>query len=146
MSSGKVKSITDERSISLKLAHLMQQWSEICKRGIELEISPELQYYMAGRADAHAMDASRARSAASTFKTERLPAELTQFSRAYEVMVKMLAAFSATDIPDEARIEEEFEEPIEVPELFQMEGTALQRLRERALNLQRDDTEFPLQD
>lgn len=149
MTSGKVNTQNKQTSTTMRLAFVFQQWSEICSRALDLEISPELQYYMAGRTDAHAMDASRARTASSVLDPDRPHVELTQFSKAYEILVQMLASFSGAehdtglvavefeaeertiDGVDEARVEP----PVEAPDLFQMTGTALQTLRERARQL-----------
>lgn len=147
----KVNRRTEEETIAIRLAHIFQQWSETCKRGMELEMSEELQYYMAGRADAHAMDATRARTATSILTSERLPAELTQFSQAYEIMVQMLAAFAGGEVPPRLRhieLEDDLQDPpqlveppiaIEGSSLFHHSETALQTLRERAARLQSDD-------
>lgn len=132
----KVSQASKEQTIALHLASIMQRWSEICRRGVDLEISPELQYYMAGRADAHQMDAARCRSASAVDTQNKPPDDLMRFSKAYEIILGMLEAATPLDTIQE---KVEFEELEEVESPIQI--TALNRLRARAAQLVKPPTE-----
>jgi len=135
---------TQEQTIALHLASIMQKWAEICRRGVDLEISPELQYYMAGRSDAHEMDAARCRSATSVDVQHKPPEDLMRFSRAYEIILGMLGAATPLNsvedlelLPDTTpEYTEEPEEPFTEPEIVVLQTTALGQLRIRAAELQ----------
>lgn len=138
----KVQRTDQQQTIALHLASIMQRWSEICRRGVDSEISPELQYYMAGRSDAHQMDAARCRSASTVSSQHKPPDDLMRFSQAYEIILGMLEAATVSDNDHEeepAAVEfshEEplFESPLEV-QIPQFPDTTLGRLRARALKL-----------
>lgn len=78
------------------LAPMFQKWAELCRRQVGSELSAALQWYLAGRADAHLMDAARIREATSPSVRMAPPSGGGQahFVKAYEAFLGILASVS----------------------------------------------------
>jgi len=86
------------------LAPLFQKWAEMCRMQVGGELSAALQWYLAGRADAHAMDAQRVRELASPSVRAGPPRDGGDFVKAYEAFLSILQAVSSeAEIPRVAR-------------------------------------------
>ena len=83
----------NQSSAVTSLAATMQSWAEMCARQAKKESTLELQWYLKGRAEAHAMDAERARAVAHPAATVR-PPEGDLFTQAYKAALALLTGFA----------------------------------------------------
>lgn len=83
----------NQSSAITSLATVMQSWAEMCSRQAKKEPTLELQWYLKGRAEAHAMDAERARAVAHPTATVR-PTEGDLFTQAYKAALNLLTGFA----------------------------------------------------
>ena len=84
---------SNNTSALTSIATTMQSWAEICSRYAKKEPTLELQWYLKGRAEAHAMDAERARSLADPRATVK-PMEGDPVTESYKAALKMLTEFA----------------------------------------------------
>ena len=83
----------NQSSAVTSLATTMQSWAEMCARQAKKEPTLELQWYLKGRAEAHAMDAERARAVAHpTAKVKPPKGDL--FTQAYKAALNLLTGFA----------------------------------------------------
>ena len=83
----------NQSSAITSLERIMQRWSEICVQQAEREPTIELQWYLRGRADAHALDAERARAMAHPTATIK-PVKADLFTQAYKAALALLTGFA----------------------------------------------------
>lgn len=76
------------------LAPLFQRWSELCRRSIADETTAALRWYLMGRADAHQMDADRARELISPTVALNPSSDGSEFVSAYDAFLGMLRAMT----------------------------------------------------
>ena len=85
----------NQLSIITSLETTMQRWAELCTQQAKKEIPVELKWYLKGRAEAHAMDAERARCIAHpTAKIE--PSGEDPFTPAYRAALKLMTEFAGS--------------------------------------------------
>jgi len=75
------------------LATTIQKWAELCARQGEREPTPELQWYLKGRSEAHAMDAERARALGNPTCDKR-PPKGDPFTAAYKATLALIGGLT----------------------------------------------------
>ena len=76
------------------LGPLFQRWAELCRRSIQDETAPAIRWYLLGRADAHQMDADRARELVAPTVSLSPAGDGSEFASAYEAFLGMIRAMS----------------------------------------------------
>ena len=83
----------NQSSAITSLATIMQSWAEMCSRQAKKEPTLELEWYLKGRAEAHALDAERARAMAHPTATIK-PVKADLFTQAYKAALALLTGFA----------------------------------------------------